>query len=82
MHESNVSAKEHVYAGGRLLYGHLSSLPGAPTLPWNAAGGVYGHLLLMCGVYYMACPSPRTPRLIEDMARTTERPNESREGSD
>ena len=71
-----------VYVGGRLLYGHLLSLPGAPILPRSGAGGVFGHLILLCGVYYMAWSLLRTPRLIEEMERTTERATRWRNGPD
>ncbi|MFI4882860.1 MAG: hypothetical protein ACIAQU_09785 [Phycisphaerales bacterium JB064] len=71
-----------VYVGGRLLYGHLLSLPGAPILPRSGAGGVFGHLMLLCGVYYMAWSLLRTPRLIEEMERTTERATRWRNGPD
>lgn len=71
-----------VSVGGRLVYGNLMSMPGAPLLPGRWAGGVFGHLMVLCAIFFMAWSLLRTPRLIGERPQTTRRSTRSRNGPD
>lgn len=71
-----------VYVGGRLLYGYLFSLPGAPRLSRGGFGAVLGHAILCVAVYYTAWSPLRSARLIDELEQASERTTRSRHGRD